>query len=140
MADQHARTAVGQHFVQFARLVHRIDRDHDAPQFPGGKRCDDKLGNILQIDRDPVTGREPLLFQRAGQCIAGLVQLGHAQRRVEIADGRMRGELPHGAPEAVDDRRMAGLHAWWNLGVIQRQPGSGRIVKRHLRCSPQRNP
>lgn len=63
--------------MKFARLVHQIDCDNNATQFPHGQRRNHELSDILQIDRQAIAMGKTTFLKRASQSIAGVIRVGH---------------------------------------------------------------
>jgi hypothetical protein len=100
--------------------VHWIEVDNNRAELPGRDGRDEKLGYILQDDRNAVASPYAFAGEPACELVTKAVDIGIGQDRVEVEDGR---RLPRRRVEEVE----RGKRAW-----LQRR-GEGRVEARPRR-------
>jgi hypothetical protein len=123
-ADDGLRAGVGEDVAQLAFLEHRVDRDRDRTELPGGEQGNHELRDVLQEQRQPVAPAQAARGQRGGQGIAVRLHAPARHRSAEVVEERpgrrLRGPgaaMPHGQRVAVAGRDVGRL-----AGLVQPEP------------------
>lgn len=130
-ADQHPRAGVLEQVGQLTGAAHGVDRDHHPAGLPGGEHAHEELRDVLQVDRQPVSPREPVRKQRAGERVTLLVELGPRHETVEVLHGRPLRVGRQPGPEHLQGVRELGLQLR-RLVAVEPQPRTV-VVDAHAR-------
>ena len=113
-AHQHGRPGVLQELAELALPVHRVDRHGDAAGLPRADLGDHELRHVLQVDRHPLTRREPGVDDAGRERVGQIVELAQGDPTVEVPDDVAVGIARHGRGEHV--QRAVELHGSISAG------------------------
>jgi hypothetical protein len=101
-AQQHLHVGVAHHPAELARLVERVERDHDRADARGGEPGHDPVGPVRKPQADAAALADAGGEQAAREPRRALVRLGVVEALVAQQDHRARPEAlrPRTSPEA----------------------------------------
>src|SRR6266700_668346 len=119
-------------------LEHRVAEHHDSPYFPYRIHGDQKLGDVLQVQRYPITVRNTTLLERSSQSSTLAVKFTVSHRFIEVVRCGLIGHSLHCRKKHLESVREARCHVWlYEIGIVL-EPGASLVGRSGVRCLESR--